>query len=36
LIEVVEPRSIQAELARIGVELASRYTADGDPPALSA
>jgi predicted DNA-binding transcriptional regulator YafY len=26
MIEVVEPRSVQAELARIGAELASRYT----------
>jgi hypothetical protein len=27
MIEVVEPRSVQAELARIGAELAGRYTA---------
>jgi hypothetical protein len=26
MIEVVEPRSVQAELARIGAELAGRYT----------
>jgi hypothetical protein len=25
MIEVVEPRSVQAELARIGAELAGRY-----------
>ena len=28
MIEVVEPRSVQAELARIGAELAGRYAAE--------
>ena len=28
MVEVVEPRSVRAELARIGAELATRYTAE--------
>jgi predicted DNA-binding transcriptional regulator YafY len=35
LIEVVEPRSVRAELARIGAELAARYRHASTPPATS-
>ncbi|HEX5534240.1 MAG TPA: WYL domain-containing protein, partial [Actinomycetales bacterium] len=31
MIEVVEPRSVQAELARIGAELVARYASEHDP-----
>ncbi len=31
MIEVVEPRSVQAELARIGAELITRYASEHDP-----